>query len=148
VRASGIDRVGVLASESAYVHGVYARPLTHHGIHAVLPTTAERASLVRIVRDIMGGRRTEADRRAMLQMVRRMRREDDVQGVIIGCTELSVVLPASRYPVPAYDAMDALARAAVTIAYSAGEVPRPAALSGLVVREGRPSATTELPVAA
>jgi aspartate racemase len=131
VRARGFRTVGVLASESAYGHGVYAHPLERHGILAVAPNDVERTALVRIVRNVMGGRRTEADRRTMRRIARRLHADAGIEAVIVGCTELSVVLPATEYPVPAIDAMDALAQASVTLAYSEGEVPGPAGLTGL-----------------
>jgi aspartate racemase len=136
VREGGIRTVGVLASESAYVHGVYAHPFARQGIRTVIPNRVEREALVAIVRNIMGGRKLESDRRTIRGIVRRMHRESGIEGVIIGCTELSLVLPAEKYPIGAVDAMDVLADASVRVAYggdgsgewlalAAGHAPHP-----------------------
>jgi len=120
----GAKTVGVLASESTYRHAVYERPLAANGMTAVVPTPPERKALIGIVRDIMGGQRTVHDREAMRRIAQRMADEDGVDTILVGCTELSVVRPASQYPVRAVDAMDVLAEAAVSVAYEATDLPR------------------------
>jgi aspartate racemase len=117
-KRNNIKRVGVLASESTYVHGVYARPLKAKGIEAIIPKPKEKKELTKIVLDIMGGKRTQQDRKTIIKIVNRMIREDNIQAVIVGCTELSLVLDAARYPIAAFDAMDCLAQASVKEAYS------------------------------
>jgi len=113
----GMRRIGLLASESTYEHGLYKRPLAARGMEAVYPKPREIKELTAIVLDIMGGDRNERDRNTIRRIVRRMRKEDKIDGVIVGCTELSLVLHAGKYPVRAVDAMDTLAEAAVKNAY-------------------------------
>ena len=112
-----IGLVGLLASESTYEHNIYRRPLEKAGIKVVDPRPDEIRELTGIVLDIMGGRRTEADRKTIRRIVSRMMNEDSVRAVIVGCTELSLVLPADKYPIKAFDALDILAEAAVKEAY-------------------------------
>jgi aspartate racemase len=123
VGETGAKTVGVLASESTYQHAIYARPLGQHGITAVLPTPVERKELTAIVREVMGGQRTPRDRETMRRIARRMAQEDRVDTIVIGCTELSVVLPASQYPLRTVDAMDILVEASVSAAYEAVALP-------------------------
>lgn len=120
-KAKGITRVGLLASESTYEHGVYRRPLAARGLTCVSPLLSEKKMLTEIVLHIMAGRKVAEDRGVLRKIVRRMVKVDGIQGVIVGCTELSLVLPAGRYPVRAVDALDVLAEASVKAAYG-GEV--------------------------
>jgi len=126
LRTFGARTVGVLASESTYHHGVYARPLAAAGLTAVLPKPPERKELTGVVLDVMGGHALPRDRETMRRIARRMVQEDRVDTLLIGCTELSVVLPVSQYPVRAVDAMDVLAEASVAAAYGATALPEPA----------------------
>ncbi len=116
-------RVGVLASESSLAEGLYARPLLSERIVAIDPTGPERGELTRVILNVMGGRRALSDRLAVQRIVERMRRVDGIDGIIVGCTELSLVQPASDYSVPAVDAMDVLAEAAVRTAYGSDAIP-------------------------
>lgn len=127
----GYRRVGLLASESTLDDGLYARPLSAAGVASVIPGPRDRRELVRVVLDIMGGHRPAQDRDALTRIAARMHREDGIDAVIMGCTELSVVQPARCYPLPAVDAMDVLAVAAVDRAY------------GVLEANGEPLVTSE-----
>ncbi|HTW77788.1 MAG TPA: amino acid racemase [Thermoplasmata archaeon] len=113
----GFHRVGVLASESSLGAGLYAKPLLAQRLSAIEPLASERRELTHAILNIMAGRRLGVDRLAMHRIAERMRRVDGIDGMIVGCTELSAVLPAAEYSVPTIDAMDVLAEAAVHTAY-------------------------------
>jgi aspartate racemase len=117
VKKNKIKKIGLLASESTYIHKVYAIPLSVNGIELVSPEQNERKKLTKIVLDIMGGKRTEEDRKTIKAITDRMVKDNGIEAVIVGCTELSLVLPNDQYPVKAFDAMDSLAEAAVKTAY-------------------------------
>ncbi len=129
VARQGRRRVGVLASESSLSDGLYAEPLLAERIVAVDPTALERTELTHVILDVMGGKRTLSDRLVVQRIVDRMRRADGIDGLIVGCTELSLVQPASEYAVPAIDAMDVLAEAAVRSAYGADATLQPAGIA-------------------
>ncbi|HTW40438.1 MAG TPA: amino acid racemase [Thermoplasmata archaeon] len=113
----GVRSVAVLASDSSEQHALYDRPLEARGIRPVGPRAREQRELTRTIEHIMGGLRTHGDRQALIRIVRRMRADDGVDAAIVGCTELSLVLPTYAYSIPTVDALDMLAEEAVRRAY-------------------------------
>jgi aspartate racemase len=117
VEKEKMKRIGLLASESTYIHKVYGKPFASHHIEVVEPTDEEKRILTRMVLHVMGGKLSSRDKADMKTIVSRMKREDKIQAVVVGCTELSLVLKTDEYPTRAFDALDVLAEAAVTEAY-------------------------------
>ncbi len=117
VEAAKLKRIGLLASESTYIKKVYGRPFAAKRIEVVEPLDTEKKMLTRMVLHVMGGTLTDRDKSDMKAIVRRMKHDSKIQAVVVGCTELSLVLKAKEYPVKAFDALDVLAEAAVARAY-------------------------------
>ena len=92
---SGVRRVGVLATSGTVASGVYERALAIHGVEQVLPSPAAQ---LRVMEAIYGSQGVKAgfvegvcqdDIRAAVEDVA----GQGVDVVILGCTELPVLLP-------------------------------------------------------
>jgi aspartate racemase len=64
-----------------------------HGIEAVVPGEADRATVHRIIYDeLCQGLVTPASKAAYLDVIARQRAEAGVDGVILGCTEITLLI--------------------------------------------------------
>lgn len=103
----GLDRVGLLGTIFTMEEEFFRVPFREQGIQVAVPTRAEREYLNRVIADELElGTVREESRARVLAMVERMAREDGIQAVILGCTELPMLLSDRNSPVPCLDTME------------------------------------------
>ncbi|MFG6467554.1 aspartate/glutamate racemase family protein [Roseateles sp. BYS87W] len=115
LRAAGVRRAGLLATQYTMEPGFYRdRFRTRFDIDTVVPDEAGRAWVHRLIYDeLCQGRLEAASREGLRQQVTALA-ERGCQAVILGCTELGLLLPAgSPAAVPLFDTTELQARAAV-----------------------------------
>ena len=112
VKAAGISRVGLLATTGLVSSGIYQDGFARAGVEVLLPDDAMQ---VRMMDGILafkdrgdGGPLKAALDELCGDLITR-----GAGGLVLGCTELPVVLEADSIPVPCYDTLEILARAAV-----------------------------------
>ncbi len=104
VRAGGVDRVAFMGTGYTMRDGFYVSGLAQRGIEALLPTDAEIETIARIIlEELAHGVVTDASRAEVVTIVERMIRDDHVDGVILGCTELPLLVNADDADVPLFD---------------------------------------------
>lgn len=87
--------------EQEYIRG----PLAEASIIASIPSEADRASIHRIIyEELIRGVVTEASRDAFLAIIA-TGREAGADSVILGCTEIGLLVNAENSPLPDYDTM-------------------------------------------
>lgn len=103
----GLDRVGLLGTIFTMEEEFFRVPFREQGIQVAVPARAEREYLNRVIADELElGTVREESRARVLAMVERMAREDGIQAVILGCTELPMLLSDRNSPVPCLDTME------------------------------------------
>src|SRR5262249_33562514 len=107
-RRRGLSRLGLLGTRFTMEGPVYPDVCRRHGIAIVAPDAADRASLhERYVGELLKGEFRETTRQQVIALVDRLARERGIDGVILGGTELPLLL---RTPVIAgVDALDTTA---------------------------------------
>ena len=90
------------------------------GLQWVRPTEAERSEINRIIMDelVPGIIRPEGVA-AFQQIIARMQREEGCDAVVLGCTEIPLILSDANSPLPTLDSTRLLARAALRRAVQA-----------------------------
>lgn len=118
-------RIGLLATDATVASGLYPnRTPAGSGLQWLLPTAAEM--LDGVMPGIAAVKRGELDAgRAALQPVARALARRGAQALVLGCTEIPLVLDAASAGLPVVDATAALARRAV--AWSLAQRAAPAA---------------------
>ncbi|MHB1415619.1 MAG: aspartate/glutamate racemase family protein, partial [Chloroflexota bacterium] len=117
VRAAGIRRVGLLGTRPTMEDGFYrGRLVARHGLDVLVPDEGDREVLHRIIFDelCLGQTRDasrEAFRRIMADLVAR-----GAEGIILGCTEIGLLVSEGDAAVPLFDTTVLHARAAVAAA--------------------------------
>jgi aspartate racemase len=119
VRAKQLDTVGLLGTRYTMEGDFYKRRLEeHHGVGVVIPDEPDRSEIHDIIyRELVVGKvRAESRRRygkAILDLVGR-----GAQGVVLGCTEIGLLIGSEDAPVPIFDTTQLHAQAAVAAALS------------------------------
>jgi aspartate racemase len=104
VKARGVRRVGLLATRFTMEEDFYVGRLTRdHDLKVVLPDEADRAAIHEIIFDELccGVIKHESCQR--LQMIIRQLHNQGAEGVILGCTELGLLIKPDDCSVPLFD---------------------------------------------
>ena len=116
VRAAGIARVGLLGTRFTMEQDFYVDRLASHGLEVLVPPSADRDEIHRVIyAELCQGRFEAASRRVfrrvMADLVAR-----GVGGIILGCTEIGLLVDAGDAAVPQFDTTRLHALAAVEAA--------------------------------
>ena len=123
VRAAGIERVGLLGTRFTMEEDFYRGRLESRHALAVLTPPSDQRALVHgvIYGELCLGRVRDDSRRAFQQVVLDFVARG-AQGVILGCTEIGLLLGPEDAPVPLFDTATIHAEAAAEFAL--GDDPR------------------------
>lgn len=109
--AAGIRRPALFAPRMTTEGRFFARPFEAAGIDLVRPAEADRAWINdAYLGQLLAGDIRAATRERLLDILAGLRRSDGVDGLILGGTELSLILPGS-----AYDGLPVLNAAAIHV---------------------------------
>lgn len=92
---------------------VYPEKLTARGLAYVRPNTAEREEINRIIMDELVYGVFKADAIAYHQRVIGRMKDEGCDAVVLGCTEIPLIMNDSNSPLPTLDSTRLLARAAL-----------------------------------
>ena len=116
VRAAGLSRVGLLATAFTMEGAFYRERMAGHGITVIPPGPDDRALVHRVIYDelVLGSIRPES-RVGYREIIGRLV-DEGAQGVVLGCTEIELLIGAEDSPVPVFPTTRLHAEAAVTAA--------------------------------
>jgi aspartate racemase len=99
-RELGLKKVGLLGTKFTMQHNFFAPQFAAAGIAVVVPTEADQDYIHdRLVQEIELGIFTDETRSGLEAIIDRMIASDAIDGVILGCTELPLILTEeSRIP--------------------------------------------------
>lgn len=114
VAAAGLSRVGLLATAFTMEQTFYVSRFASYGVEVVTPNVDDRREVSRIIYEELCHNVVRDESRALYcDVVGRMK---GVQGVILGCTEVELLIGADDVPVPVFPATMLHAEAAVDFA--------------------------------
>jgi aspartate racemase len=114
--AAGVRRPLLLATRYAMEQPFYRDRLRRGGVEAAIPAEADRARLQSIIFDeLVQGRFKLASKEALIAMAESAVR-GGADGIILGCTELGLLVQADDLPAPMFDTTELHAKAAMAFA--------------------------------
>jgi len=121
VRRKGLSRVGLLGTRFTMEEDFYRRRLEdEHGIQVLIPNTAERELVHGVIyRELVIGRIRDESREQFLQIISSLV-DRGAQGVVLGCTEIGLLVKQKDAPVPLFDTTEIHALWAVDMALEQG----------------------------
>ncbi|SMC71793.1 aspartate racemase [Fulvimarina manganoxydans] len=119
LKADGRRRPLLLATRYTMEHGFYAERMAAHGLEVVVPEAEDDRAAVHgiIFGELCQGEIREASRRRYLAIIEAARQRG-VDSVILGCTEISLLIDPDKLCLPGYDSTAIHAEAAVRFALS------------------------------
>ena len=102
--AKGMTRVALLGTRYTMEQDFYrGRLATQFGIESLVPDEADRARINQIIfEELCLGTFSEASRQYYLSVIDALAAQG-AEGVIFGCTEIGLLVPADESPIPVFD---------------------------------------------
>ncbi|WP_319562030.1 aspartate/glutamate racemase family protein [Marispirochaeta sp.] len=103
----GLKRVALMGTKFTMEMGFYTEKLKNtYGLKVVIPENEDRKKIDGIIfNELCAGIFTESSREYLIRTAGRLI-EQGAEGVILGCTELPLMVKASDLPVPVLDTME------------------------------------------
>jgi aspartate racemase len=109
----GFRKLAVTGTKYTMEGSVYPQKLTAAGIDHLMPSADERASIDRIIMDeLVNGIFSDESRRYFQKVIGRLSHEG-CDAVVLGCTEIPLIIDDRSSPLPTLDSTRILARAAI-----------------------------------
>lgn len=121
IRAAGLDRIALFGTgptmEEAYLQNYYK---AQHGIEIVTPNANERREIDRIIFDeLVKDVVSQTSKQTYLEIADRLAKQEGAQGLILGCTEIFLLLKQDDMPgLPMFNTTELHCKAAIEFALS------------------------------
>ncbi|MDK2913561.1 MAG: aspartate racemase [Thermococcaceae archaeon] len=114
IESMGLRKVGLLATDGTIKGMVYHRALLKRGIQIAVPNKKDQGLIMKGIYEGVKAGNLELGRELLLKVAKKLERRSE--GIIAGCTEVSVVLRQEDLTVPLIDPMDVIAERALKLA--------------------------------
>jgi len=102
VSGAGLATVGLLGTAFTMERPFYAEKLAAHGIRTLVPDADDRRTVHAVIYDeLVHGVVRDESRRAYVEVVDRLIARG-AEGIVLGCTEIELLLSAGDVPVPVF----------------------------------------------
>lgn len=120
VKGAGVRRPALLATRFTMEQDFYkGRLADKYGLEPMVPDQAGRDMVHRVIYDeLCQGIVSAPSKAAYLDEVTRLRRDEKIDGVIMGCTEIAMLIGQGDFDIPVFDTTRIHAEAAVNFALS------------------------------
>ncbi|MDN5619949.1 MAG: aspartate/glutamate racemase family protein [Psychrobacter sp.] len=113
IQAQGLTKIGLLGTQFTMTQGFYKQRLTDSGLQVVIPKDAARAEVHRIIyEELCQGQLLDSSREYYQRVIEQLA-DAGCEGVILGCTEIGLLIKQADSPIPVFDTTAIHARAAV-----------------------------------
>ncbi len=114
IRQAGLSKVGLLGTRFTMEQPFYKdRLVQRHGMQVLVPSAADREMVHRVIYEELCLGQVRASSRAQYQRVMADLVAQGAQAIILGCTEISLLIGAEDAPVPLFDTTAIHAQSAV-----------------------------------
>lgn len=113
IHAQGLTKIGLLGTQFTMTQDFYKQRLIDAGLQVIIPNDNERAEVHRIIYDeLCQGKLLDSSRDYYTQVITELA-EQGCEGVILGCTEIGLLIKQKDSPIPVFDTTAIHAAAAV-----------------------------------
>ncbi len=114
IKSKNLKRVGLLATRKMFEEKLYENMLAENGIRVVNPDTPDIVRLSQIIHLILRGVKSEGLKAELFVMIGGLKLKG-AEAVILGCTDLQLLLKQEDSPLRLIDTMDVLADSTVRL---------------------------------
>jgi len=106
------EKVGVLASNTSIKKLLFQTSGRLMGVEVITPTDEEQKQVTKAIMNVLSGSKNDEDRNNLLCIIKKMK-QNGAQAVILGCTELPLLIRDGEACLPLFNTTKILARSAV-----------------------------------
>ncbi len=104
IKKKGFNRVGFLGTGFTMKSNFYFEELKEYGIDTVIPNHKEIEVISDIImKELANQIINEKSKKIILQIMERMIKEDKIEGIILGCTEIPILINQDDTSIPLFD---------------------------------------------
>lgn len=119
VRKQGLHTVALLGTKYTMEQPFYRDRLKKYGIKVVIPDEKERDYINTVIFDELCANRVKQESRdGFKKIIERLRKNEGAEGVILGCTEIPLLIKQADVPIPVFDTTAIHSEAAVDYSLS------------------------------
>ena len=113
IKQQGLTKIALLGTQFTMTEDFYKQRLIDAGLQVLIPDTDARAEVHRIIYDeLCQGQLLDSSRQYYQQVIESLAKQG-VEGVILGCTEIGLLIKQVDSPIPVFDTTVIHAAAAV-----------------------------------
>ncbi|MFJ7666897.1 aspartate/glutamate racemase family protein [Lysinibacillus sp. NPDC097195] len=113
IQQAGIETIALLGTKYTMEQDFYKKRIEHLGIDVIVPNEEERTAVNRIIyEELCLGKIEAASKERYLQVIENLVNAG-AQGIILGCTEIGLLIKQEDVPIPVFDTTVIHALAAV-----------------------------------
>ncbi len=103
IKAEGFKKIGLIGTQFSMTKPFYREGLKKHGIDVVTPNQADQDYIVKVIFDELSiGKLTEKSRKGYLKIIDKLV-EQGAEGVVLGCTEIPLLIRQKDTPIKVFD---------------------------------------------
>jgi aspartate racemase len=125
VKRAQLTRVGLLATAYTMEQDFYVGRLREHGLEVIVPGDADRTIVHDVIYDELCRGIVKDGSRDEYRRIMRALADDGAQGILLGCTEIDLLVTQDDSPVPVFDTTRLHAERAVELSVAPDASPRP-----------------------
>ncbi len=115
IKSQGLTRIGLLGTRFTMEENFYKQILIDNGIDVIIPNADERDLIHKVIyNELCLGTVESASKEAYLEIIARMERDEAIEGVILGCTEIGMLISQEDLTLPVFDTTEIHALSAVS----------------------------------
>jgi len=113
-KKSKIKRVGILASPTTLKTKLYENKLREENLLPIIPDEKFQELLEKVIRGVLDNNLKTTDVKNLVSLTKKFVKNNRIEGIILGCTELPLAFPKSKFKdVKIFDSLEILADAVV-----------------------------------
>jgi aspartate racemase len=112
------QKVGLLATSGTVASRLYQTEFQKVGVNVIAPDPENQTKVMEAIHQIKSGRSKERARETMLAIGNGLIARGKAQAIVLGCTDIPLVIRKGDFSVPVFDSNWVLAEATVKFAYS------------------------------
>ena len=113
IKAQNLSKIALLGTQFTMTQDFYKQRLIDAGLEVLIPAEGERAEVHRIIKkELCVGQFKDSSRQYYIDVISKLAKQG-AQGVILGCTEIGLLITQDDSPIPVFDTTAIHAAAAV-----------------------------------
>ena len=117
-KKEGYERVGLLGTDFTMTGDFYEKDFAERDMEIVVPEEGDREVVHdKIMNELVNGKILDSTRRELVKIVQKMQEAEGIEAIILGCTELPLILSEEEAGIPVLDTTKVHVEAGFDLAY-------------------------------